>query len=122
MDIKMAKNDKLRNEVGEYKRRISSLEDRERQLVQTSNGYLAIRRRFLDLYKRDVMKEVKISKAIHDGNLVAHEGDAIGDAVLFNRDQRTDLRIYWELYGLSCDQVLDLRMYTDNLFNCYIKN
>ena len=118
----MAKDKKLGNEVGEHKRRMSSLEDRAKQLVQMSNGYLAMRRWFVNLYKRDAKKEVKSSKEIHDGNLVARGGDAIGDAVLFNRDQRTEIKIYRELCGPSCDQVLDLRMYTGSLFNCYVKN
>ena len=83
---------------------------------------LKAQRRFLDVYKRDIkgIEELKGSKAIREGNLIAHEGDALGDAlgdaVLFDRDQRTDRSIYRELYGLEHQQVLDFRTYTDGLF------
>ena len=48
---------------------------------------------------------------------MAHEGDALGDAVLFDRDHRTDRSIYRELYGLEYEKVLAFRTYTDDLFN-----
>ena len=110
MEILMAENkkntsqiDKHQKQTDEHQKHISSLESRVRRLVQSSEGYLTIRRRFLDVYKRDIkaMEELKGSKAIRDGNLRAHEGDALGDAVLFDRDQRTDRSIYRELYGLE---------------------
>ncbi|KAL9104998.1 MAG: hypothetical protein Q9163_000095 [Psora crenata] len=113
--ILIAKDEKKTNQIDEHQKQIeehqkhiSSLEDRVKGLVQTSEGYLSIRRRFLDVYKRDVkgMKELKGSKAIREGNLIAHAGDAFGDAVLFDRDQRTDRSIYRELYGLDHQQVL----------------
>ena len=63
------------------------------------------------------MKELKGSKAIREGNLIAHEGDALGDAVLFDRDQCTDRNIYRELYGLDHQQVSEFRTYMDGLFN-----
>lgn len=63
------------------------------------------------------MEELKGSKAIREGNIIAYEGDALGDAMLFDRDQRTDRSIYRELYGLDYQQVLDFRTYTDGLFN-----
>ena len=63
------------------------------------------------------MEELKGSKAIREGNIIAYEGDALGDAILFDRDQRTDKSIYRELYGLDYQQVLDFRTYIDDLFN-----
>ena len=45
------------------------------------------------------------------------EGDALGDAALFQRDERTDLRPYRELYGLDYQQVLDYSTYTHGLFD-----
>ena len=110
--------DEHQKQTDEHQKRISSLESRVRYLVQSSEGYLTIRRRFLDLYKRDIkgIEELKGLKAIREGNLIAHEGDALGDAVLFDRDQRTDRRTYRELYGLDYLQVLDFRTYTDGLF------
>ena len=99
-------------DIDEFKKNISFLECRVRQLGQTSEGYLSIRRRFIDVYKRDVkgMEEFKGSKAIYEGNIKAHNGDALVDAVLFDRDQRTDKSIYRELYGIESQQVLDYRM------------
>ncbi|MCJ1223923.1 hypothetical protein MMC12_000566 [Toensbergia leucococca] len=40
------------------------------------------------------------------GNQKAHHGDALGDALVFDRDKRSDRRLYRELYGLSYEQVL----------------
>ena len=119
MNILMAKDEKRASQIDEHQRQISSLESRVRQLVQSSEGYLSTRRRFLDVYKRDIkaMNELKGSKAIREGCRTAHEGDALGDAVLFDRDQRTDRSIYRELYGLDYLQVLDFRTYTDGSFN-----
>ena len=106
-------------QIVEHQKHISSLESRVKRLVQCSDGYLSIRRRFLDVFKRDIMdmKELKGSKAIREGNSRAHEGDALGDAVVFDRDQRTDRSIYRELYGLDHQQVLHFRTYTDGLFS-----
>ena len=106
-------------EIGEHQKEILSLKSHVRLLTQYSEGYLSIRRRFLDVYKREIkdMEELKGLKAIREGNLIAHEGDALGDAVLFDLDYRTDKGIYRELYGLDYKQVLDFRTYTDGLFN-----
>ena len=119
VDILIAKDEKMTSQIDEHQKKISSLESRVRNLVQSSEGYLTIRRRFLDVYKRDTkgMEELKGSKAIRKGNLIAYEGDALGDAVLFDRDQRKDRSIYRELYGLDHQQVLAFRTYTDGLFN-----
>ena len=119
-DIKilMAKDDKMTSHIEELQQNVSYLESRVGCLVQSSEGYLSIRRRFLEVYKRDVkMEKPENSKANQEGNIVAHEGDALGDAALFQRDQRTDRSTYRELYGLEYQQVLDFSTYTDGLFN-----
>ena len=87
-DILMARDETRTSQIDEHQKKISSLESRVRLLVQSSEGYLSIRRRFLDVYTRDIkaMDELKGSKAIREGNLIAHEGDALEDAVLFDRD------------------------------------
>ncbi|MCJ1223396.1 hypothetical protein MMC12_000036 [Toensbergia leucococca] len=116
MSILTAKDEKRASQIDEHQKQISSLESRVRHLVQSSEGYLSIRRRFLDVYKRDMeaMEELKDSRAIREGNIIAHEGDALGDAVLFDRDQRTDRSIYRELYGLDYQQVLDFHSASDD--------
>lgn len=106
-------------QIDEHQKQIVSLEGRVGRLTQSSEGYLLIRRRFLDVYKRDIktMKELKGSGAIRRGNLIAHQGDALGDAMVYDRDHRTDASLYRELYGLDYNQVLDFRTYTDGSFN-----
>ena len=65
------------------------------------------------------MEGLKGSKATHEGNLIAHVGDAIGDAMLFDLDKRTDRGVYRELYGLDAGQVLEFRTYTAFQFNIF---
>lgn len=55
------------------------------------------------------MQEKQTTKAIQTGNSAAHDGDAVGDAFLFECDKRTDRTLYRELYGLDADQVLRYR-------------
>ena len=82
--------DEHQRQIDEHQRQISSLKTRVSHLVQISEG--------------------------REGNIIAHEGDAFIDAVLFDRDQRTERSIYRELYGLDYQQVLDFRTYTDVQF------
>ena len=119
MDILMARDESRKSQVEQVAKRVSSLEITVRRLTRSSEGYLSIRRRFFDVYKRDIMavEELKGSKAIQEGNMLAHEGDALGDAVLFDNDQRTDKRVYRELYGLDHEQVLSFGTSTNGLMN-----
>lgn len=44
------------------------------------------------MYQRDVKgEEVRDSKAIRQANIIAHEGDALSDAMLFDRDRLPDM-------------------------------
>ena len=54
------------------------------KLSPCSDEFFSIRRRFLDIYKQDVlqMDELKWSSIIQQGDIIAHEGDAVGDAIL----------------------------------------
>lgn len=46
--------------------------------MQSSDNYLGIRRRFLEVYQRDVKGEgARDPEAIRQGNIIAHEGDAL---------------------------------------------
>ncbi len=92
MNILVAKDAEWAYQIEDHQRRISALQGRVRHLI-----------------------ELKGSKAIRGGNVIAHEGDAFGDAIVFNRDQRRDRSIYRKLYGLDYQQVLDFRTYTDDL-------
>ena len=112
-----AKDEQKTAQLKEHQNEVTLLKGQVGRLIQSSEGYRAIRRRFLDVYQRDIkgIKEFKGSKAIQTGNLRALEGDALGDAVLFNHDGRSDSYLYRELYGLDFEQVLNFRMYTDDL-------
>lgn len=81
------------------------------RLMDSSESYYSIRKRFLDVYQRDIKGEeaLKWSKSILEGNQKAHEGDAITDAMLFEKEKRTDKRLYRELYGLGHERVLEFR-------------
>lgn len=69
---------------------------------------LAIRRRFIDCFKRDVLKlpDYQRTDAIKAGNMIAHHGNAISDAYLFQHDNRMDFQTYSQLYGFQFPQVL----------------
>ena len=88
-------------------RRVATLESQVSLLTQNSKKYLCIRERFLDVYKRD-FKGFQGSRAIREGNLKAHSGDALTDASLFSDGQRSDTDVYQELYGLEYKQVLEI--------------
>ncbi|KAL9123561.1 MAG: hypothetical protein Q9217_007016, partial [Psora testacea] len=81
---------------------------------------LAIRRRFIDCFKRDVLKfpEYQRTDAIKAGNIVAHYGNAISDAYLFKHDNRMDFQTYSQLYGFQFEQVLKYcKKFSDPVFN-----
>ena len=101
--------EKLRMQTEELQKEITSLERHSGRLIESSESYLSDRRRFLDVYRRDVKGEEVLqgSKAIREGNGRAHEGDALGDAMLFDRNHRSDRMLYRELYGLDHTQVLE---------------
>ena len=97
-------------EIIEHEKEIIALEGCVGRLSQNSDGYRCIRRRFLDIYRRDVKDDqaLKGSPAIKAGNAKAYGGDALADAALFQHDHRTDTRLYRDLYGLEYRQVLEL--------------
>ena len=82
------------------------------QLTKTSEGLLAIRQRFIDVFERDILGKTEIdgSKAIIQEKAVAHRGDAMADAMLHDREHCTDKTIHRKLYGLDYSQVFDCGM------------
>ena len=96
-----------RIEITEIRKEITSLNSRLRQLQDSPDNYLPIRKRFLEVYQRDVKGgEVQDPKAIQQGSIVAHQGD-LGDAILYHRNTRQDRSLYRKLYGLDYLQVLE---------------
>lgn len=95
-----------------HDREIFSQKAQIRILTTTSKGYNQIRRRFLEVYKRDagLVSEPGYSSAIVQGNMAAHHGDALSDAMIYEQDHRTDERVYQQLYGLDHTKVLEINL------------
>jgi len=79
-------------------------------LKGTSEEYFMIRKRFLDVYRRDILKEAEAqgTQAIKDGNRAAHHGDAVGDASLYEFGLREDEFLLFDIYGFSAREILSL--------------
>ena len=79
------------------------------RLVNSSESYLAIRRRYIAVYQRDFKgrDDLKGSDAVNNGNLKAHVADAVADAIVFDRDINLETKLYEELYGLEYAKVLE---------------
>lgn len=79
----------------------------------TSNSYYAVRSRFFAVYLRDKLgKETKADhKSIQEGNIAAHEGDPLTDAMMYKKEFRRDERTFGRLYGMGWNQVLKYGMF-----------
>lgn len=84
------------------------------QLKEQAGWYEAIRARQIAFYERDVLgtSNPHGRKAIKDGNKTAHEGDALQDAKLFEKDNLQNPAVYRGLYGLDFKKVLEYRQYS----------
>jgi hypothetical protein len=87
----------------ETARKITALENEVRVLKLASDGYAKIRQRFLDVYRRDILKDqsAKAVTMIGVGNAAAHAGDAVIDAGLYINGNRKDDGLMVEIYGLD---------------------
>jgi hypothetical protein len=79
-------------------------------LKKVCQGYLDIRGRFLDVFKRDVLddRSERMFRGIARGNARAHKGDAVTDAEIFMSGSRTDSELMVTIYGVSASNVLEL--------------
>ena len=87
-----------------------ALEGRVTDLTSISQGYLDIRMRYLDNYKKKVKRDPAFQQtpAIEIGNQRAHGGDAKVDALLFREQKRLqDPETYKELYGIDHSKALE---------------
>lgn len=93
-------------------RDIARLNNQVSSLQRTSAGYLDIRARFLDITKSDVLHltppDQRMTGAVRQGNKAAHEGDAAGDAYVYQVRSRNDSRVYSLIYGMGYQEVLSL--------------
>lgn len=85
--------------------------DLERDFLKIcSDGCLAIRSRYIDVYRRDILGVTTGALAgIQTGNEAAHSGDAFVDAMLYEKGLRNDSHLLASIYGLDCHTILDLR-------------
>ena len=76
-------------------------------LTTDAERYYSIRHRFIDVYRRDILRDVDQEglDRINMGNGTAHEGDAFTDARLYADGKRNDRHALISLYGLTPDQL-----------------
>ena len=98
---------KIDTQMAGHQAQIADLQDRVQILATDVEGYHGIRHRFTDTHRRDVPRNVteQGSIRINEGNIAAHEGDAITDAMLYITHQRDDEDVLISLYGLTADQI-----------------
>ena len=107
----------LKGEFREFRenkdRETLDLQTRIKELAAASQGYLNIRHRFLDTFRRDILKDptAKWTPMIQAGNAAAHHGDAVTDAGLFETGSRKDKTLIVKVYGLTADEILSLSKY-----------
>jgi predicted membrane protein len=102
----------LENDVKSLRQHEKTLQVKLSLLTNQYREYLCIRERFLDTFKRDILKN-KSDQNIKAGNSVAvHGGDAVTDAYLYRSGKRQDERIFVKIYGLTAAQVEQLCKYS----------
>lgn len=94
-------------QIANHQAEIATLLDRVSILTTDAEGYHDIRHRFIDVFRRDVLKDINEAgfKRIGAGNATAHEGDAITDARLYTTGQRDDMHALIHLYGLNANEI-----------------
>ncbi|KAI9785674.1 MAG: hypothetical protein M1839_008691 [Geoglossum umbratile] len=92
------------SKIDSQDRRIADLEAQLKVVKTASEGYLQIRQRFLDTFRRDILR----APSIVAGNKAAHDGDAVTDASLYETGVRHDASLLFKIYGLNADQILKL--------------
>ncbi|KAK2762621.1 hypothetical protein FQN54_000794 [Arachnomyces sp. PD_36] len=86
---------------------IKTLKYRSEEDIKFQEGYRTLRHRFLETFKRH--RELGENKLlIHQGNTVAHHGDAVADALLYTHgsNQRDDTYLMTVIYGFMPDIIL----------------
>ncbi|KAK2801390.1 hypothetical protein FQN50_007776 [Emmonsiellopsis sp. PD_5] len=97
----------LENKMGNMENQCSNLSQTVTELASESEGYRNIRSRFLETYKRDKQEGTPDHRAINSmGNVAAHHGDGVTDALLYERGVRTDALTLKKIYGLGYAEIL----------------
>jgi hypothetical protein len=97
----------LKSEVAGLKLEGAGLKIQVRDLTLSSGGYRSIRNRFIEVYRRDVMRNITKEgyEMIGNGNEAAHHGDVIADSAFYLSYQRYDEDTFIHIYGLSASQL-----------------
>jgi hypothetical protein len=78
-------------------------------LKLSTDSFLTVRSRCFAIFLRDKIQRCSRTdaKVIKDGNVAAHEGDPLVDAMMYKKGVRSDHRTFTLLYGMPWQQVLD---------------
>ena len=98
----------IQEQLATTQEQLAITQDEMQNVKMLSAGYLQVRSRFISTFRRDVLHDTDIfdRRTIMEGNIVAHSGDAVLDALLYRDHVRTDFRIYIKLYGMTWGEVL----------------
>jgi hypothetical protein len=113
IDSQDSKIDSQDSKIDSQDRRIADLEAQLKVVKGASEGYLQIRQRFLDTFRRDILQvpEARWAPSIAAGNRAAHDGDAVTDASLYETGVRHDVSLLFKIYGLNDSQIIKLSKY-----------
>ena len=96
----------LKAEVAGLNAEVAGLKIQVKDLTLSSGGYRSIRNRFFEVYRRDVIRNIKKEgyEMIGNSNEAAHHGDVIADSAFYLSYQRYDEDTFIHIYGLSASQ------------------
>lgn len=118
-ESKQTSEDRLEN--SKVREEVETLRSQVQDLTKVSEGYLSIRRRFFETYKRQYTDSPPNQTRINAGNAAAHYGDVSTDAFLFKKDKRGDRSLFIEIYGIDFDVVVEYGEYS-NISVIYLDN
>lgn len=97
----------LRMQVAKLNTRTELQSLRIDDLARNCTRYLDVRRRTLDVYRRDILKcaTTATKRRTRHGNQTVHGGDAVADADLYITRNRRDNDVFEKLYGLEVSKV-----------------
>ncbi|KAI4196658.1 MAG: hypothetical protein LQ350_006411 [Teloschistes chrysophthalmus] len=103
----------LRSEVTALKTEHKSQKIMLELIKPNSLQFYAVRRRFLDGFKRDYLDTPALrhppgNDMLKLGDQSAHDADVVADALLYKMDERTDGYTFRRLYGLDFRHFLEL--------------
>ena len=101
----------LKEHLQRQEREISELQSATGQLASAFHGYLDIRNRFIETFRRGILGLPPSRSVIIPGDFEAQNGDAAVDYLLYTKGLRKDTGVMQILYGLTPEQVCTLSMF-----------